>query len=73
MDHALIDEFLKRLILVDQADVEEEFIPEAGIDEVSCSMFGASEIEVNLLPVVACIAAYERFVVVVVHIAQVVR
>ena len=39
LDHALIDEVLKRLIFVDQSEVEEELVPEASIDEVPGGVF----------------------------------
>ncbi len=50
--HALVDELLEGLFGGGYAYVEEEFVPEAGVDEVSCGMLCASDVEVDVLPVV---------------------
>ena len=72
LDHTLVDKFLKRLVLADIAEVEEELVPETAIDEVTRSMLSTTDIEVDLTPVVVGLFAYERSIVVVVHITEIV-
>ena len=63
---------MERLLLDGKADVEKKFIPETGIDEVTCAMFGATDIEVDILPVVDRLGAKIGLVVVGVHITEIV-
>lgn len=50
-DHPLVDEFLKRLGAGEVAEVEEDFVPEAGVEEVKDGVFGAANVEVDREPV----------------------
>ena len=72
LNHALVDELLEWLFGGGYAYVEEEFVPEAGVDEVSCGMLCAADVEVDVLPVVVGFGRDEGVVVVRVHVAQVV-
>ena len=64
LNHSLVDELLERLLLARHAEVEEELVPEARVDEVTRSVLAASYVEVYVL--------HEACVVVRIHIAQVV-
>jgi len=70
--HALVDEFLEGLFAARHADVVEELVPEAAVDEVSGGVFRAADIEVYVLPVGVDVGVDEGVFVVGVHIAQVV-
>ena len=72
LDHTLVDEFAEWFVLADIPEVEEELIPETAIDQVTRSMLSTADIEVDLTPIIVGLFAYERSVVVVVHIAEVV-
>ena len=69
----MVDEFLERLIFANIAQIIEELIPETRIDQVSRGVLGTAEIEVHLTPVSVHVLINQRFVVVRVHITQVVR
>ena len=70
--HALVDELLEWLFACAVAVVLEEFVPEAAVNQVACGVLGAADIEVDILPVFACLLRHEGLVVVRVHIAEVV-
>ena len=72
LNHALVDEFLIWFLLARHAEVEEELVPEARVDEVTRSVLATSYVEVYVLPVVVGILAHEACVVVRIHIAQIV-
>ena len=72
LNHTLVDEFLEGFLLLAHAQVEEELVPEARVDEVTCGMLAAAHVEVNVLPVFRCLLANESLAVVGVHVAQVV-
>ena len=72
LDHTLVDEFAEWFVLADIPEVEEELIPETAIDEVTRSMLGTSDIEVDLTPIIVGLFAYQSSIVVVIHIAEVV-
>ena len=72
LNHALVDEFLVRLIHTGDTEVEEELVPKPRIDKVSRSMFAAAHIEVDILPVGIGLGADERLIVTGIHIAKVV-
>ena len=44
LDHSLIDQFLEGFFLASDTDVIQEHIPETGIDQVTGSVFGASQV-----------------------------
>ena len=70
--HALVNQFLEGFFLAGNAQVEEEFVPEAAIDEVTCGMLAASHIQIYVLPVLIGLLANECLAVVRIHVAQVV-
>ena len=72
LDHALVDEFLERLLLAAHAEVEEHLVPEARIDKVACGVLAATDIEVYVLPVFVGSFRHQCRVVVGVHVAQIV-
>ncbi len=51
-DHALVDHPLERFVETDPSAVEQKLCPEAGVQEVSCSVFSAAHIQVDLPPVI---------------------
>src|SRR6266567_985934 len=46
-DEALVDEFEKRLRRADVAEVEEQFVPEPGVEQVQDGVLGAPDVEIN--------------------------
>ena len=54
------------------AKVKQEFVPESAINQVTCCVFCAANIEVNIAPIVICQFANQCLCVVWVHIAEVV-
>ena len=72
LDHALVDEFLERLLFADQSHIIEEFVPETGINEVARSVFGAADIKIHVPPVLIGVPAHQRLVVLRIHIAQII-
>jgi hypothetical protein len=46
-DESLVDEFLERFVVGDEAAVEEDFVPEAGVEEVEDGVFDAADVEVD--------------------------
>ena len=69
LNHTLVDEFLKGLVLADITEVVEELVPEAAVDKVSRGVLAAAEVEVHLPPVLVHCGRYQCLAVVVVHIA----
>ncbi len=55
--HTLVNQFAEGFVLANIAEVEEELIPEAAVNQVSRSVFCATDIEVYLSPVVVCFVA----------------
>ena len=72
LDHTLVDEFLEGFLLLAHAQVEEELVPEARVDEMTGSMLAAAHVKVNVLPVFRCLLANKSLAVVGIHVAQVV-
>ena len=71
-DHALVDEALERLAGADVAEVEQDLVPEAGVEQVEDGVLGPADVEVDGQPVVGGGAGERRGVVLRVHEAQVV-
>ena len=44
LNHALVDHLLEWFVFASYSYVEQEFVPEAAVDEVTCSVFGSSYI-----------------------------
>ena len=70
--HALVEELLERLFGVDKADVVEDFVPEACIEEMEHGVFRAADIEIDGHPVFFVGFAERGFVVIGVDIAEIV-
>ena len=52
VDHPLAEQFVKRLVDVDQAEVTKRLGHEAGVDEVHLSVFNATAVKVDVHPMV---------------------
>ncbi len=72
LNHALVDKFLEGLFHHRHANVVQELVPEAGIDEVTRGVLGSANIEVHLLPVFHSLLRKVGLVVVRIHITQIV-
>ena len=51
-DHALVDHPLERFIETNPSAVKQELRPKAGVQEVSCRVFSAAHIQVDLPPII---------------------
>ena len=72
LNHTLVHQFLERLVFTAIAGVIEELVPETRINEVTCSMFRTTNIEVDIAPVLISITTDKCLLVLRVHIAQIV-
>ena len=72
LDHPLIDQLAEGLVLDDEAEVIDELIPEAAIDEVTGSMLCTSDIEVYMAPVGILVTTDKCLVIVRIHVAEVI-
>ncbi len=72
LDHTLVHQLLERLFLAAYAEVEEELVPETRVNQVTGSVLATTYVEVNILPVLISLLAYEGIVVVWVHVAEIV-
>ena len=72
LDHTLINEFPERLLLARDAQVEQEFIPEPAINQVSRRMFRPTDIEVYASPIVVSLCRHQCLAVSRIHVPQVV-
>ena len=72
LDHTLVHKFSERLILAYITHVIEELVPEAGVDEMACSMLSTTDIEVNVPPVLVSLDTYEVLIVVRIHVPEIV-
>ncbi len=70
LNHTLVDEFPIRLFGIDHAEVEQEFMPETRIYEVTRGVFGTADVQIHGAPVVHGFARNQRLVVVRIHITQ---
>ena len=68
----MVDQFAEGLFLARGADVEEELVPEAAIDQVTRGVLRAADVEVYVAPIGVGFGRYECAVVVRIHVAQVV-
>ena len=50
-NHALVEEFLERFVSRDEAEVEQDLVPEAAVEQVEHGVFGTTHIEVHGHPV----------------------
>ena len=72
MNHTLIYELLEWLRLTHIAIVIKELVPEAAIDQVTCSVLCSSYIEIYIAPIFIGLTRYECFIVVRIHIAKII-
>ena len=72
LNHALVNQLLEGLFLARYTQVEEELVPETAVNQVTCSMLTTTHIQVHILPILVSILAYQRLVIVWVHITQIV-
>ena len=72
LNHTLVNELLERLFLHAYTEVEEEFVPETGVDQVTRRMFRTADIQIDVLPIFVRLFRYQRLVVVRIHIAEVI-
>ena len=72
LDHALVDQLVEGLFLARGANVEEELVPEAAIDQVTRGMLRAADVKVHVAPIGVGFGRDECAVVVRIHVAQVV-
>ncbi len=59
-DHALVDELLERLLGGDDAEVEQEFVPEARVEQMQHRVLGTADVQVYGQPVVGRLGRDER-------------
>ena len=52
LNHPLIDKLSEWFLLGSHTDVIQKFVPETGIDKVSGCMFGTTDIEIYITPIV---------------------
>ena len=72
LDHSLINQLLEGFRFADHAQVIQEHIPEPGINQVSGGVLGASQIKVHISPILVGLLADNGFVIVRVHIAEII-
>ena len=72
LDHSLVHQLLERLLLTTATTVEEELIPETTINQVTCCMFGTTDIEVYILPILISLLTHKCLVIVWVHVTKIV-
>ena len=73
LNHTLVDKFLEGFVFAADAEVKEEFVPEAGVDEVACAVFRTADVKIHVLPVRVGLLGDQRVIVLRIHIAQIVR
>ena len=52
VDHALAEQFVERLVDVNQAEVAKRFGHETGVDEVHLSVFNTTAVKIDVHPMV---------------------
>ena len=70
--HTLIYQFLERFVFTNHSFIEKELIPETTINKMTGSMFGSPYIEVYITPILIVFLRYQSFIVVRVHISQII-
>ena len=69
-NHSLIDQLSERLVFGYLAPVEQEFLPETGVQQVANGMFGAADVHIHILPVGFGLFAHKTLGIVGVHVAE---
>ena len=72
LDHTLINKFPERLLLARDAQVEQEFIPEPAINQVSRRMLRSTDIKVYASPIAIGFLRHQSLAVSRIHVPQVV-
>ena len=72
LDHTLVDELLKGLLLTNNAQIKEELVPETAVNQVTGSVLRTSDIEINVAPVLIYLRIYQSMLVVWIHVTQIV-
>ena len=72
LDHTLVDELLKGLLLTNNAQIKEELVPETAVNQVTGSMLRTSNVEINIAPVLIYLRIYQSMLVVRIHVTQIV-
>ena len=72
LDHTLVDQFLERLLLAYQTEVEQELVPETAIDQVARSVLRTADIQIDITPVFVNLLIHQCLMVAWIHITQVV-
>ena len=71
-DHALVVELVERLATADEAQIEQDLVPESAVQEVQHRVLGAADVEIDRKPVLLDRGVDEAFLVLRVCVAQVV-
>ena len=72
LNHTLVDEFLKGFVHAAHTDVEEELVPEACVDKVAGAVLRAADIEIDILPIFISLLRYQLFIVLRIHVTEIV-
>ena len=72
LDHTLVDELLKGLLLTNNAQIKEELVPETAVNQVTGSVLRTSNVEINIAPVLIYLRIYQSMLVVRIHVTQIV-
>ncbi len=71
-NHALVEEFLERFVGRDEAEVEQDLVPEAAVEQVEHGVFGTAHVEIHRHPVLFEFLSHKRVTVAGVNVAQVI-
>ncbi len=72
LNHTLIYQLLKRLLLTRQTNVEQKLVPETTVNQVTGCMFSSPDIKINIPPVIICLLRHQSLAIMWIHIAQIV-
>ena len=72
LDHSLVHQLFVWFLFTTATTVEEELIPETTVNQVTCCMFGTTDVKVYILPILVCLFAHKCFVIVWVHVTKIV-
>ena len=72
MDHTLVDQLAERLILTNISQIEQELVPETGINEVASGVLGATNVEINIPPICVHILVNQGVIIVGIHVAEII-
>src|SRR5574344_854196 len=72
LNHSLVNQLFVGFIFANDVDVKEEFIPKAGINQVSGSVFGPPDVQVHILPIFIFLFRNQFVRIMRVHISQII-